>query len=70
VRRFTYTAVYDHGIMIPDNVDADTDETLSLYIAIVLSIRQYVSPRRGGTRENENKSLMKVSMLYSLVVVS
>jgi hypothetical protein len=59
--------VYDHGIMILNNVNADTDETLSLYIAIVL-FNSALASHSEGTALGQDKSLMKASMLYSLVV--
>jgi hypothetical protein len=58
--------VYNHGIMILNNVNADTDETLSLYIAIVL-FNSALASHSKGTALGQDKSLMKASMLYSLV---
>jgi hypothetical protein len=58
--------VYDHGIMISDNVYGDTDETISLYIAIVISNSAQASHSE-GTALGREKSLMKASMLYGLV---
>jgi hypothetical protein len=59
--------VYDHSIMISDNINADTDETLSLYIAIVL-FNSALASHSEGTALGRDKSLMKASVLYSLVV--
>jgi hypothetical protein len=59
--------VYDHGIMISDNVNSDTDETICLYSAIVHFNSALVSHSE-GTALGREKSLMKASMLYSLVV--
>jgi hypothetical protein len=59
--------VYDHGILLSDNVNADTDETLSLYIAIVL-FNSALASHSEGTALGRDKSLMKASVLYSLVV--
>jgi hypothetical protein len=59
--------VYDHGIMISDNVNGDTSETISLYIAIVL-FNSALTSHAEGTALGREKSLMKASVLYSLVV--
>jgi hypothetical protein len=59
--------VYDHGIMISDNVKGDTDETRSLYIAIVLFNLALVSHSE-GTALGREESLMRASKLYSFVV--
>jgi hypothetical protein len=58
--------VYDHGIMISDNVNADTDETISLFIAIVLFNWALASHSEGMSLGRE-KSLMRASVLYRLV---
>jgi hypothetical protein len=58
--------VYDHGIMIPDNVNGDTDEATSLYIAIVL-FNSALASHSEGTALGREKSLMKASVLYGLV---
>jgi tetratricopeptide (TPR) repeat protein len=59
--------VYDHGIMISDNANADTGETLSLYIAIVL-FNSALAYHSEGTALGREKSRMKACMLYGLVV--
>jgi hypothetical protein len=59
--------VYDHGVMISDNFNADTDETISLYIAIVL-FNSALASHFEGTALGREKSLMKASVLYGLVV--
>jgi hypothetical protein len=59
--------VYDHGIMISDNVNGDTSETILLYIAIVLFNSALTSHSEGMVLGRE-KSLMKASVLYSLAV--
>jgi hypothetical protein len=61
--------VYDHGIMISDNVisDIDTNETSSLYIAIVL-FNLALASHSTGTSLGRDKSLLKASALYSMVV--
>jgi hypothetical protein len=59
--------VYDHGIMISDNINADTGEKLSLYIAIVL-FNSALASHSEGTALGREKSLMKASVLYGLVV--
>jgi hypothetical protein len=61
--------VYDHGIMISDNViaDIDNDETLSLYIVIVL-FNLALASHSTGTSLGRDKSLLKASVLYSMVV--
>jgi hypothetical protein len=60
--------VYDHGIMISDDVigDIDIDGTLSLYIAIVL-FNLALATHSEGTALGRDKSLLKASVLYSLV---
>jgi hypothetical protein len=60
--------VYDHGIMLSDNVisDIDTDGMLSLYIAIVL-FNSALASHSEGTALGRNKSLLKASVLYRLV---
>jgi hypothetical protein len=58
--------VYDHGIIISDNVNGDTDETISLYIAIVLFNSALASHSEGMSLGRE-KLLMRASVLYSLV---
>jgi hypothetical protein len=57
--------VYDHGIMIADNVSDDTDETISLSIAIVL-FNSALASHSEGTSLGREKSLVRASMLYSL----
>jgi hypothetical protein len=57
--------VYNHGIMISDNVNGDTDEATSLYIAVVL-FNSALASHSEGTALGQEKSLMKASMLYSL----
>jgi hypothetical protein len=61
--------VYDNGMMISDNANTDTGtgETLSLYIAIVLFNSALTSHSEGMALGRE-KSLMKASVLYGLVV--
>jgi hypothetical protein len=58
--------VYDHGIMISDNVNDDTDETTSLFIAIVL-FNLALASHSEGTSLGREKSLTRASVLYSLV---
>jgi hypothetical protein len=58
--------VYDHGIMISDNLNGDTDETISLYIAIVL-FNSALASHSEGTSLGREKSLKTASVLYSLV---
>jgi hypothetical protein len=57
--------VYDHGIMISDNVNGDTDETY-LYSAIVL-FNSALASHSDRTALGREKSLTKASMLYGLV---
>jgi hypothetical protein len=59
--------VYDHGIMISDNVNGNTNETMSLFIAIVL-FNLALASHSEGTVLGREKSLMKASTLYNLVV--
>jgi hypothetical protein len=60
--------VYDHGVIISDNVNCDTDETrISLYVAIVIFNSALASHSEGAALGQE-KALMKASTLYSLVV--
>jgi hypothetical protein len=58
--------VYDHGIMISDIANNYTDETMSLYIAIVLFNSALASHSEGKSLGRE-KSLMRASVLYSLL---
>jgi hypothetical protein len=58
--------VYDHGIIISDNLNDDTGETISLYIAIVLFNSALASHSEGMSLGRET-SLKTASMLYSLV---
>jgi hypothetical protein len=59
--------VYDHGLMISDNINGDTTEgTVSLYIAMVL-FNSALASHSEGTALGREKSLMKASALYSLV---
>jgi hypothetical protein len=59
--------VYDHGIMIFDNVNGYADEKPSLYIAIVL-FNSALTSHSEGMALGRAKSLMKASALYSLLV--
>jgi hypothetical protein len=59
--------VYDHGFMISDNVNDNTAETLSLYIAVVL-FNSALASHSEGTALGREKSLTKASLLYSMVV--
>jgi hypothetical protein len=59
--------VYDRGIMISDNVNGNTNETMSLFTAIVLFNSALASHSEGAVLGRE-KSLMKASTLYNLVV--
>jgi hypothetical protein len=59
--------VYDHGIMIHDKVDCHTEETITLYIAIVL-FNLALASHSEGTALGQDKSLTKASVLYSLVL--
>jgi hypothetical protein len=59
--------VYDHGIMISDNANRDTDDTMSFYIAIVL-FNSALASHSEGTALGREKSLTKASALYSFVV--
>jgi hypothetical protein len=62
-----YYYVYDHGIMISDNINGDTtEETVSLYMAIVL-FNLALASHSDGMAFGREKSLMKASVLYSLV---
>jgi hypothetical protein len=60
--------VYDHGIMILDNgnVNVDTEQTISHYIAIALFNSALVSHSE-GTALGQEKAMIKASKLYSLV---
>jgi hypothetical protein len=61
--------VYDHGIMISENRSADsTDETLSLYSIAIVLFNSALASHTEGTALGRDKSLMKASVLYSLVV--
>jgi hypothetical protein len=57
--------IYDHGILISDNVNDDTVETISLSIAIVL-FNSALAFHSEGTPLGREKSLMRASVLYSL----
>jgi hypothetical protein len=59
--------VYDHGIMFSDNVNSDTDETMSLYSAIVI-FNSALASHSEGIALGREKSLLKASTLYGLVV--
>jgi hypothetical protein len=60
--------VYEHGIMIPVNVNAaETEGTISLYIAIVL-FNLALTSHCEGTALGRYALLKKASVLYSLVV--
>jgi hypothetical protein len=59
--------VYNHGIMIPGNVDGETEVMLSIYIAIVL-FNLALATHCEGTALGRDKLLKKASVLYSLVV--
>jgi hypothetical protein len=62
--------VYNHGISISDNDlkgNADTDETLSLYIAIVL-FNLALTSHSEGMALGQERSLRKASVLYTFVV--
>jgi hypothetical protein len=63
----SYVYVYDHGIIIPDNTNGDSVETISFYIAILL-FNSALAAHSEGTALGGEKSLMKASVLYSLVV--
>jgi hypothetical protein len=59
--------VYDHGIMISGNDNGDTtDESLSLYIAILL-FNLALTSHSEGMALGRDKSLKKASVLYGLV---
>ena len=57
--------VYDHGIMIPGNVDGETEVLLSIYIAIVLFNLALAYHHQGRLLGHE-KTLKHASRLYSL----
>jgi hypothetical protein len=57
--------IYDHGIIITDTSNGESDEMLSLYGAIVLFNWALTSHREG--RLGREKSLKKASLLYSVV---
>jgi hypothetical protein len=59
--------VYDHGIMISNNLNGDTEETISLYIAITV-FNLALASHSEGTALGQEKSLKKASVLYGLVV--
>jgi hypothetical protein len=59
--------VYNHGIMISNNVNGETEEMISLYIAIVL-FNLALASHCEGTALGRDKLLKKASVLYSLVV--
>jgi hypothetical protein len=62
-----YYYVYDHGIMISDNINGDTtEEAVSLYMAIIL-FNSALASHSDGAAFGRVKSLMKASALYSLV---
>jgi hypothetical protein len=56
--------VYDHGIIITDTSNGESDEMLSLYTAIVLFNWALTSHRQGIL--GSEKSSKKASLLYSL----
>jgi hypothetical protein len=56
--------VYDHGIMITDITNGESEEMLSLFIAIVLFNLALATHREG--RLGREKSLKKAAMLYSI----
>jgi hypothetical protein len=58
--------VYDHGIMITDTTNGDSDEMLSLFSAILLFNLALASHLEG--RLGSEKSLKKASMLYSMTL--
>jgi hypothetical protein len=58
--------VYDHGIMITDAINGDSDDMLSLYSAIVLFNMALASHREG--RLGSEKCLKKASMLYGMAL--
>jgi tetratricopeptide (TPR) repeat protein len=58
--------VYDHGIMISENVNGNTNETLSLYIAVVV-FNSALASHSDGMALGREKSLTKASVLYNLV---
>jgi tetratricopeptide (TPR) repeat protein len=58
--------VYDHGIMITDTTDGDSDKMLSLYSAIVLFNLALASHREG--RLGGEKSLEKATALYGMAL--
>jgi hypothetical protein len=59
--------VHDHGIMISDNVNGESDVMISLYIAIVL-FNLALASHCEGIALGRAKLLKKASVLYSLVV--
>jgi hypothetical protein len=58
--------VYDHGIIITETSNGESDEMLSLYTAIVLFNWALTSHREG--RLGREKSLKKASLLYNMTV--
>jgi tetratricopeptide (TPR) repeat protein len=58
--------VYDHGIMITDTTNGDSDKMLSLYSAIVLFNLALASHREG--RLGSEKSLEKAAVLYGMAL--
>jgi hypothetical protein len=57
---------YDHGIMITDITNGESEEMISLYIAIVifnLALASHIEGRLG-----HEKSLKKAALLYSMTV--
>jgi hypothetical protein len=59
--------VYDHGIMISDNVNGETGVMISLYTAIVL-FNLALASHCQGIALGRDKLLKKASVHYSLVV--
>jgi hypothetical protein len=60
--------VYDHGIIISDNIsNAKTEATISLYIAVVL-FNLALASHGQGTALGHEKLLKRASLLYSLAV--
>jgi hypothetical protein len=58
--------VYDHGIMITDTNNEESDKLLSLYNTIVLFNLALASHREGSL--GHEKSLKKAFLLYSMIV--
>jgi hypothetical protein len=59
--------VYDHGVMLPDNANEETEAMISLYIAIVL-FNLGLASHCEGTARGRDGLLKRASVLYGLTV--